>query len=437
MDRELINDLQEALKHSPNNIPLKLRLGKCYENIFEFENAEKEYIEILAIDSKNLKAKKSLANVYYSLEKYDIAQVVLEEILPSYEGNVEIYELYCKVLIKLNEVNNAQEVYKSILEINPQYKNDEFDAVLKVNPFGIQNDNLHDEDALSFVEKPNVNFGNVGGMEAVKSEISLKIIQPLQHPELYKAYGKKAGGGILLYGPPGCGKTFIAKATAGEIDANFINVGINDILDMWIGNSERNLHEIFETARRNTPCVIFIDEIDALGANRNDMSKSGGRTLINQFLSELDGMNSNNDGVLILGATNTPWHLDPAFRRPGRFDRIIFVAPPDDLARKEIFELVLKEKPTDKIDCEKLSKTAKGFSGADINAVIDVAIEEKLQESFKTGKLEPLSTKTILKAIKKVKPSTKEWFNSAKNYALYSNDSGLYDEILNYLNIKK
>lgn len=437
MDRELINDLQEALKHSPNNIPLRLRLGKCYENIFEFENAEKEYIEILAIDSKNLKAKKALANVYYLLKRYDVAQVVIEEILPSYEANIEVYELYCKILIQLDEINNAQEVYRSILEIDNSYKNEEFDAVLRVNPFGIQAEDLLDEDALSFVEKPNVNFSNVGGMDTVKSEISLKIIQPLQHPELYKAYGKKAGGGILLYGPPGCGKTFIAKATAGEINANFINVGINDILDMWIGNSERNLHEIFETARRNTPCVIFIDEIDALGANRNDMSKSGGRTLINQFLAELDGMNSDNDGVLILGATNTPWHLDPAFRRPGRFDRIIFVAPPDDTARKDIFELVLKEKPTDNIDCEKLSKTAKGFSGADINAVIDVAIEEKLQESFKTGKLEPLSTKTILKAIKKVKPSTKEWFNSAKNYALYSNDSGLYDEILNYLNIKK
>ena len=220
-------------------------------------------------------------------------------------------------------------------------------------------------------------------LKNIKNEISLKIIQPLNHPELYKAYEKKIGGGILLYGPPGCGKTHIARATAGEIKANFINVGINDILDMYIGNSERNLHEIFESARKNTPCVIFIDEIDALGANRNDMSKTGGRTVINQFLAELDGINSNNEGILVLGATNTPWHLDPAFRRPGRFDRIIFVAPPDEEARKEIFDLLLKDKPVEKINSEigdiielsnqQISKFESGKNGFNVNQLFLIA----------------------------------------------------------------
>ena len=193
-----------------------------------------------------------------------------------------------------------------------------------------------------FLKKPTINFNDVGGMENVKKEISLKIIKPLEHADLYKAYGKKIGGGILLYGPPGCGKTHLAKATAGEINAKFINVGINEILDMWIGSSERNLHEIFETARKNKPCVIFIDEIDALGANRNDVNKTAGRTVINQFLAELDGIDSNNDGILVLGATNAPWYLDPAFRRPGRFDRIIFVSPPDQEAKASIYNILLK-----------------------------------------------------------------------------------------------
>ena len=148
------------------------------------------------------------------------------------------------------------------------------------------------------IERPKITFKDVGGMEALKDEIRMKIIHPLTHPELYKAYGKAIGGGILMYGPPGCGKTHLARATAGEIKAGFIAVGINDVLDMWIGNSERNLHELFEQARGNKPCVLFFDEVDALGASRSDMRHGGGRHLINQFLAELDGVEATNEGVL-------------------------------------------------------------------------------------------------------------------------------------------
>src|SRR5207247_1448737 len=154
------------------------------------------------------------------------------------------------------------------------------------------------------IERPQITFKDVGGMDAVKEEIRMKIIFPLTHPELYEAYGKAIGGGILMYGPPGCGKTHLARATAGEVKAGFLAVGISDVLDMWIGNSERNLHSLFEQARRNAPCVLFFDEVDALGASRTDMKTSAGRHLINQFLSELDGVKASNEGVLILGATN-------------------------------------------------------------------------------------------------------------------------------------
>jgi len=204
------------------------------------------------------------------------------------------------------------------------------------------------------IERPKTTFKDVGGMEQLKEEIRLKIIHPLAHPELYKAYGKPIGGGILMYGPPGCGKTYLARATAGEIKAGFLAVGINDVLDMWIGNSERNLHEMFETARAHTPCVLFFDEVDALGASRSDMRHHAGRQLINQFLSEMDGVKTSNEGVLILAATNAPWHLDSAFRRPGRFDRILFVPPPDAPARATILRLHCHGKPMDEIDFEHL-----------------------------------------------------------------------------------
>jgi SpoVK/Ycf46/Vps4 family AAA+-type ATPase len=285
------------------------------------------------------------------------------------------------------------------------------------------------------IERPAVTFVDVGGLDSLKDEIRLKIIHPLTHGELYKAYGKAIGGGILMYGPPGCGKTHLARATAGEVKAGFLAVGINDILDMWLGQSERNLHELFEQARRNRPCVLFFDEVDALAASRADLRQSTARVLINQFLAELDGLQSSNEGVLILAATNAPWHLDAAFRRPGRFDRILFVPPPDVPARTAILRTLVRGKPVGELDFDVLAKKSEGFSGADLKAVVDVAIEAKLREAIKLGAPKPLTTKDLLTAAAALRPSTREWFSTARNYALYSNQGGAYDDILKYLKL--
>jgi len=419
---------------TPNNIPLKLQVARLYLEQGVFDEAEQHLLEILQIDAHHIDTKFVLADCFYKQNKIPASLVLLEEITRASDNLIHL-ELMCYCQINQKDFSEAKNTYQRILNIDASYSNSDFDEYLKAT--GMPSQEFTDDDAINFITNTTSSFAEVGGMDEVKNEISLKIIKPLEHPDLYKAYGKKIGGGILLYGPPGCGKTHLARATAGEINASFINVGINDILDMWIGSSERNLHEIFELARKNTPCVIFIDEIDALGANRSDVNKTAGRTVINQFLAELDGLDSDNEGILILGATNAPWYLDPAFRRPGRFDRIIFVPPPDKEAREAIFQIKLQEKPTDSIDATLLSKASDQFSGADITAAIDVAIEKKLEASFKNGIPQPLTTKDILKGVKKVKPSTKEWFRSAKNYALYANDAGLYDEILTYLKIQK
>jgi SpoVK/Ycf46/Vps4 family AAA+-type ATPase len=286
------------------------------------------------------------------------------------------------------------------------------------------------------VERPRITFQDVGGMEALKEEIRLKIIHPLTHAELYQAYGKSIGGGILLYGPPGCGKTYLARATAGEVRASFLAIGINDILDMWIGQSERNLHDLFEQARSHRPCVLFFDEVDALAASRSDLRQSHGRMVINQFLAELDGVQSSNEGVLILAATNAPWHLDPAFRRPGRFDRILFVPPPDAAARAAILRILCRGKPSQDIDYDHLAKKTEGFSGADLKAVVDVTVEQKLRDALKEGQPKPLTTRDLAAAAATLRPSTKEWFATARNYALYSNQSGIYDDILKHLKMR-
>lgn len=437
MNDQTIDGLFEALKHSPDNTYLRLLLADALLSSNRLEEAEAEYKTVLKTTNDH-KAKVGLATVFFKKGSYSACNVILEEVIANGTRDLNAFTLHAKALLKEHSIGKAIETYKNALAIDPGYFDEELDNQLKMKGTSEADETEEDEEIDSrFLEKPTINFDDVGGMDAVKKEIDLKIIKPLLHPELYKAYGKKAGGGILLYGPPGCGKTYIAKATAGQVNAKFISVGLNDILDMWIGGSEKNLHDIFELARENTPCVLFIDEIDALGASRSDMKQSSGRHLINQFLQELDGINDTNEGVLVLGATNTPWNLDPAFRRPGRFDRIVFVPPPDPSTRESILRLKLKDKPVDKIDYSGLSKKTEHYSGADIDAIIDIAIELKLESSFADGIPKPINTSDLQSAIKKHKASTQEWFMTAKNFAMFANDTGLYDDILTYLKIKK
>ena len=249
------------------------------------------------------------------------------------------------------QLSEAAQAYQRGIARNPELADPDLAAALDIQPAADaepwQDDPDVDEqgrirmpigedrpdEPLLEMEKPDIKFNDVGGMDDLKKQIRLKIIEPMKHPELYQAYGKAIGGSLLMYGPPGCGKTYLARATAGEIEAAFYLRGLHDVLDMYIGNSEQRLHALFENAREHAPCVLFFDEVDALGSSRADLKASSGRHLINQFLSELDGIDSTNDGILILAATNAPWHLDPAFRRPGRFDRLLFVPPPDLEAR--------------------------------------------------------------------------------------------------------
>ena len=447
MDNNTINSLLEALKLSPDNQPLRFHLADTLLKAKRLDEAEAQFSELLS-QASNSQYKYGLAQVYFQKRNFSKSSVILEDILNSVE-DFDSLILYTKILIEEKSISKAQNVYQRALNINPNFKDDFLDNNLRMPSFETSTSYDDDDDfenfnegeemftSNDFLQITDLNFNDVGGMDDIKKEIDLKIIKPLVHAELYKSYGKKIGGGILLYGPPGCGKTFIAKATVGQIQSKFFSVGLNDILDMWIGNSEKNLHDIFEIARQNKPCVLFFDEIDALGASRSDMKQSGGRNLINQFLLELDGINSDNDGILVLGATNTPWNLDNAFRRPGRFDRIIFIPPPDEKAKEIILRIKLEKKPIESIDYIGLSKKLEHYSGADIEAIIDIAIEAKLEESFVDGIPKPITTKDLLNATKKHRPSTQEWFNTAKNYALYANETGLYNEILSYLKIKK
>ncbi len=460
---ENLDSLRKAVAVSPDNLPLLLMLGDALLENFIGEEAAETFEAALKVEPSSLPAKLGYIRALDFSGKVSEAILRLDALCEEHPDSGDAFLLSAKLHLK--EVNGvvARQRYDKAISLDPELVDVNLlkrieqaggspppktstPTLASANSWqgGAYGDQEDDDDSdslddlrLDFLQKADIGFEDVGGMEEVKKAIRMKILLPLQQKEIFEAYGKKAGGGVLLYGPPGCGKTLISKATAGEINANFFSIGLHQILEMWIGKSEQKLHEIFELARSSKPSVLFFDEIDALAADRRDMRGSAARTLINQFLSELDGDQSNNEEVLVLGATNAPWHLDSAFLRPGRFDRLIFVPPPDEPARKEIVEVMSKGKPLHNLDVEGLAKKTNGYSGADIKAVFDRAIEAALEVAMESGEIVPVSNRDISKARKQVKPSTAKWFESAKNYALYANQSGFYDEVLEHLGLKK
>lgn len=413
IDKSVIAALEKAVENEPENKSVRLHLVSLLIEDKQFEEALKHAQIVLNQEPTNLNALEKAAQ---SAEKL---------------GDTSKAAGYRKLLNVLREpiqppqrINNyRQDDWAEFIDDTPKAEKiplrEGFEEPDKDFGWEIENSDLRLED--------------VAGMEKVKRRLHLAFLAPLKNPEMMRLYGKSLRGGLLLYGAPGCGKTFIARAVAGELGAKLISVGLADVLDMWIGSSEKNIHSIFEQARRIAPCVLFFDELDALGRKRS-LTRNAGHGAINQLLSELDGMNQSNDGVFVLAATNHPWDVDTALRRPGRLDRTVLVLPPDALAREAILNFHLRGRPVDEtVDVAAIAKQTNEYSGADIAHLVESAAELAMEESLETGNVRSISQIDFKRAVREVKPSTRPWFEIAKNYALFANDGGIYDDLLEYL----
>ncbi len=283
-------------------------------------------------------------------------------------------------------------------------------------------------------KKPNTKFKDIAGLEITKDKIKLKAIEPLKNPKLFELFEKKFGGGILMYGPPGCGKSFIAEATAGEANATFFNIRASDLKSKYVGETEQNIAKLFESARQHQPSIIFFDEFESLGQERNGATPHD-KSMISQLLTEINGLGNKEQKILLIAATNEPWSIDLALRREGRFGTSIFIPPPDLEGRKTILKNQLKNKPIENIDFNLLAEITDFYSGADLLEICNIAAENVLSECIKEDKVRPIIMKDILNAIDNKKELiTIKWFNKALKNIYATNNQDSFVDVVDYTN---
>jgi SpoVK/Ycf46/Vps4 family AAA+-type ATPase len=348
--------------------------------------------------------------------------------------------LRARCLLARHETARAREVYLAAVAALPAARQPDLDRALAADEGErprlrvVEKNDMASVTDLGRYRAATTTFADVVGLDEIKKQIHKKIIMPFQRPSMFQRFRKKVGGGVLLYGPPGCGKTLLARATAGECNAAFYDIAVSDVLDMYIGESEQKLHAIFAKAREKTPSVLFFDELEALAGKREHSRNSATANTVSQFLLELDGFAQNNEGVLVLASTNVPWSIDTAFLRPGRFDRMFFVPPPDRVARESILRHHMKERPaaTD-IDYAALAAKTPGYSGADLAHLVESAADEAIDESVAGGRDVDIRHAHFLAALGETRSTTTEWLTTARNYARYANDGGRYDDVLEFM----
>jgi SpoVK/Ycf46/Vps4 family AAA+-type ATPase len=438
-----VADYTKSAELDPQNPIIYNNRGDAFYRKQDFQSAIKDYDKAISLNPNYLKAFYNRGLSYASVEEYEKAVEDFSKVIQIKADFAEAYHLRGLAYEYAGNITSAVEDYEKALEINPalsEAKTHLESARAKKDQDGKAGGEGKGAD-IRLLTKPSMTFDDVAGMHKMKEEIREAIVYPMINPELARKYGKLGGGGILMYGPPGCGKTFIVKAAAGECKAGFINAKLSDLLDMYVGNTEKNIHKVFELARKNTPCMLFFDEVDAIGGRRDQGEGAQYMKMaVNQMLYEMDGVEAHNDNVLVIAATNAPWDVDPALRRSGRFSKTIYIPEPDYSSRVAILKLHAKKRPVAAlIPFWLLGVTSMGFASSDLKTVVEeaatypwkeafFAIQKKTEEYMKAGLTKEdaearakqevhqrkVSIADFTKALIKKKSSLPPWYGQAK-----------------------
>ncbi|XP_014256750.1 transitional endoplasmic reticulum ATPase TER94-like [Cimex lectularius] len=359
-----------AATNRPNSIdPALRRFGRFDREIDIGIPDTTGRLEVLRIHTKNMKLAEDVDLEQIAADTHghvgaDLASLCSEAALQQIREKMD--------LIDLEEEQIDAEVLNSLAVSMDNFKY----AMSKSSPSALRE---------TVVEVPNISWEDIGGLDNVKKELQELVQYPVEHPEKFLKFGMQPSRGVLFYGPPGCGKTLLAKAIANECQANFISVKGPELLTMWFGESEANVRDIFDKARAAAPCVLFFDELDSIAKSRGgSVGDAGGAAdrVINQILTEMDGMGAKKN-VFIIGATNRPDIIDPAILRPGRLDQLIYIPLPDEKSREAIFRANLRKSPvaTD-VDLSYIAKVTRGHSGADLTEVCQRACKLAIRQSI-------------------------------------------------------
>lgn len=446
MSDALIDALKAALVANPANPPLWLHLSDHLLTAGRNDEAADTLRQAIGHGADLSAATAKLSPVLRDLGLLAEALIRVEQAMAASE-TAELRLELARVQKARGNADEALVNYDRAVALNPNLATAEFDdlrSAAKANPAqtdepamaSVQGEEIDvDQIVAQFEEdKERITFADVVGLDDVKKQIHLRIIAPMKKKSIFQAFSRRGGGGILLYGPPGCGKTFVARATAGELGARFVTVGIHDIIDKFWGESEKMLHALFDDARQRAPTVLFFDEFDALGSARGRSDSHFWTLLVDQLLAEMDGIHGQAEDVLVFAATNMPWNVDSAFRRPGRFDRMLFVPPPDELGRAEMLRRHVQPIPGgDKAPVDVIAKKTHLFTGADLKSLCERASDSALTRSLETDAIHPVTAQDFLEEVEKMRSSAHEWLTTARNYARYANESGQYDDLAAFL----
>jgi SpoVK/Ycf46/Vps4 family AAA+-type ATPase len=442
-------DSGDAKNAGKNINPLAKELydkgGEAFE-ANKFDEAIELYTQAIKIDPNYSNAYFNRALSYAILNRYDEAIRDIDYVLRIEPDSYDAPYVMGIISEYQHDYEGAKEWYQKALSKNPNYepakirlKQLEEKMTGPIPKAQEKSKEEQQKESQTVIEegqikqtkwhKSKMTFKDVADMEKVKKLIYENIILAIKKPELLKAYGKKLGLGVLFYGPPGNGKTYLINAIAGETNANVIIARINEIVDMYAGNTEKNMHAIFEQARKNTPCIIFFDELDALGMKREGggESQSYMRMAVNQFLQEMDGVEKNPEGIFVIGATNAPWDIDPALKRSGRFGEAIYIPPPDYKARKAAFIYNTRNMPLDHINFGRLARATMGFSQADIAAICDKAALIPAVEEDRTGRRRRIKMKDFLRMIKAHGSTLDEWYAMVRKDIVSKTETQIVD----------